>query len=376
MDSRRRRGTGFIAVIIMLLLTTGCQRTKTGSAKEHVSTIDDQLQEHVDTTLRSMLTTVNAESGQVIVMEVNTGEIKAMVNLNRIKDDSYEQTCDFAERHETGLLRLPVMLATLETGRIKMTDTVDTAGGIVIVDGNEIRDPNWHRGGYGSMTYRQGVVYASNIAMCRALERAYVVNSKKFFVKMEEMGVGLPDSIEGIVGLQPNEYTSPNDSDWQNSQMFVHAIGYERQIAPIQVLTFYNAVANGGKMVKPMLHKGPTVVLKEQVASKENVKEALATMKFAVDSGLSHKAQPEIPLKVAGLTGTAQLYFSEDPTKTLYGLNFCGYFPAEDPRYSIIVCIYKRGLPASGGGMCGPIYNSIVKYIYQRHPDEFTKSVH
>ena len=165
----------------------GVQRAKTESAQEHVSTIDDQLQENVDTTLRSMLTTVNAESGQVIVMEVNTGEIKAMVNLNRIKDDSYEQTYDFAERHETGLLRLPVMLATLETGRIKMTDTVDTAGGIVIVDGNVIRDHNWHRGGYGNMTYRQGVVYASNIAMCRALERAYVVNSKKFFVKMEEM---------------------------------------------------------------------------------------------------------------------------------------------------------------------------------------------
>ena len=318
-----------------------------------------------------MLATVNAESGQVIVMEVQTGEIKALVNLDRTKDESYEQTDDFAERHETGLLRLPVMLATLETGRIKMTDMVDAGGGVTVVDGNLIRDHNWHRGGYGSMTYRQGVVFGSNIAMCRALERAYVVNSKKFFMKMEEMGVGLPDSIEGIVGLQPNEYTSPNDSDWQNSLMFFHAIGYERQIAPIQVLTFYNAVANGGKMVKPTLYKGPTVVLKEQVASMENVKEAQATMQYAVDSGLSHKAQPDIKLKVAGLTGSAQLDTTEDPTNVLYGLNFCGYFPAEKPRYSIIVCIYKRGLPASGGGMCGPIYRSIVEFIYQHHPNEF-----
>ena len=272
MGNGRRRGTGLIVAVIGLLLTIGCQRAKTGLTQGHVSTIDEQLQEHVDTTLRSMLATVNAESGQVIVMEVQTGEIKALVNLDRTKDESYEQTDDFAERHETGLLRLPVMLATLETGRIKMTDMVDAGGGVTVVDGNLIRDHNWHRGGYGSMTYRQGVVFGSNIAMCRALERAYVVNSKKFFMKMEEMGVGLPDSIEGIVGLQPNEYTSPNDSDWQNSLMFFHAIGYERQIAPIQVLTFYNAVANGAKMVKPTLYKGPTVVLKEcKITSRKSI---------------------------------------------------------------------------------------------------------
>lgn len=341
------------------------EKIKTGK-KMGEPTIVPELQAAVDSMLNDELTEINGLQGQVIVMEVQTGEILAMSGLERNFEGKFQPCKNFGYQQELGSAMMTAsLLASLESGKVKLNDIVHTGLGVEHV-GDEMfmKDHNWRRGGYGSITLDRAIEVSSNIGISQAVARAYGSNPQAFFDQLNKMGFGQPDYIEGIGGLKPSSYSCPKDSDWVNWKLWWSAIGYERKIAPIQMLTFYNAIANNGKMVKPTLKTGEMEIINPQIASKANIDSMQVVLEHVVSQGLGRKAGTPL-LLVAGKTGTSHVgeYSEGDNIVNEYQLAFCGYFPADAPKYSIIVSLNKLGLPASGGGMAGVVFHNIVEWM-------------
>ena len=284
--------------LTLLVIISSCQPKQ--QEDKQVSTIDSTLQVKATSILENKLSELNALSGQAIVMEVQTGHIKAMVGLER-KDSADYQLCEnFSQAHESALIQSISILAALETGKIKLTDTVDVGDGIYICKGDTIKDHNWHRGGYGKITIKQGLASSSEIAVYKAMEIAFNGYTQAYYDQLKDMGISNLDT-------------------------------------PLQMLTAYNSIANN----------------KNSQANIDNLKQAL---EYAVTDGLGKPAKSN-KVQVAGKTGTVQL---EDGS---YIVEFCGYFPTNAPKYSIIVSIHKEELPASGGLMAGGVFRQIVDFM-------------
>ena len=344
-----------IATLVILCILSACQHKQQVTVP--ISTIDSTLQTNATAILESKLSEINAQSGQVIVMEVQSGQIKALVGLTR-KDSTNYQSCEnFSVWQSTGLMHPISLLAALETGKVKLSDKVDTGNGIYQVHGRELKDHNWHRGGYGELTVQEGLAASSNIATYKTVEKAFGDNPQTFFDLLTNMSYGKPDSINGIASLQPYKITEKNIT-W-------NCIGYEQLISPIQVLTFYNAIANNGKMIQPQLYKDSVVVINPQIASRASIDSLKLALAFNITDGLGQHAKSDKVL-VAGMQGTSSLSTNEDGTKGMYAVEFCGYFPTDNPKYSIIVSINKAGLPASGGLMAGDAFRQFVDKIMEK----------
>ena len=327
-----------------------------------ISTIDSTLQVNATSILEEKLSEINAQSGQVIVMEVQSGQIKALVGLTR-KDSANYQSCEnFSVWQSTGLMHPISLLAALETGKVKLSDKVDTGNGIYQIHGRELKDHNWHRGGYGELTVQEGLAASSNIAIYKTMEKAFANNPQSYFDLLANMSYGKPDSITGIANLKPAHFVTPKDNNWAKSDFAWSSIGYNQQISPIQILTFYNAIANNGKMIQPQLFKDSVVVINPQIASRASIDSLKKALVFNITDGLGQPAKSDKVL-VAGMQGTSSLSTNDDRTKDMYAVEFCGYFPTDNPKYSIIVSINKAGLPASGELMAGDVFKKIVDYI-------------
>ena len=344
-----------IFIIVVLSIFTSCQCRQ--QVILPISTIDSILQVNATSTLEEKLSEINAQSGQVIVMEVQTGQIKALVGLTKKDSTNYQPWENFSIWQSTGLMHPISLLAALETGKVKLSDKVDTGNGIYQVQGRELKDHNWHRGGYGEITAQEGLAASSNIAIYKTMEKAFGDNPQTFFDLLANMSYGKPDSINGIASLQPYKITEKNIT-W-------NCIGYEQLISPIQVLTFYNAIANNGKMIQPQLYKDSVVVINPQIASRASIDSLKLALAFNITDGLGHPAKSDKVL-VAGMQGTSSLSTNEDSTKDIYAVEFCGYFPTDNPKYSIIVSINKAGLPASGGLMAGDAFRQFVDKIMEK----------
>ena len=349
----------FIALIILFLLVS-CQSRQ--QVTENISTIDSILQVNVTSLLENKLSEFDALSGQAIVMEVQSGQIKALVGLTK-KDSTNYQSCEnFSVWQSTGLMHPISLLVALETGKVKLSDKVDTGNGIYQIHGRELKDHNWHRGGYGELTVQEGLATSSNIAIYKTMEKAFANNPQSYFDLLANMSYGKPDSITGIANLKPAHFVTPKDNNWAKSDFAWSSIGYNQQISPIQILTFYNAIANDGKMIQPQLYKDSVVVINPQIASRVSIDSLKKALVFNITDGLGQPAKSDKVL-VAGMQGTSSLSTNEDSTKDMYAVEFCGYFPTDNPKYSIIVSINKAGLPASGGLMAGDVFKKIVDYI-------------
>ena len=344
-----------IFIIVVLSIFTSCQCRQ--QVILPISTIDSILQVNATSTLEEKLSEINAQSGQVIVMEVQSGQIKALVGLTRKDSTNYQPCENFSVWQSTGLMHPISLLAALETGKVKLSDKVDTGNGIYQVQGRELKDHNWHRGGYGEITAQEGLAASSNIAIYKTMEKAFGDNPQTFFDLLANMSYGKPDSINGIASLQPYKITEKNIT-W-------NCIGYEQLISPIQVLTFYNAIANNGKMIQPQLYKDSVVVINPQIASRASIDSLKLALAFNITDGLGQHAKSDKVL-VAGMQGTSSLSTNEDGTKGMYAVEFCGYFPTDNPKYSIIVSINKAGLPASGGLMAGDAFRQFVDKIMEK----------
>lgn len=355
-----------IAVGLGVYWATSPKTVKTGKRMGD-STIVPELQAAADSLLNAELTLIDGLQGQVIVMEVETGEILAMVGRERKFDGTFQPCENFAYQQEHGsVAKAASLLAVLETGKVKLSDKMETADGVwPVEEGQLMRDHNWRRGGYGIISLERVLAVSSNIGMGQAVDKAFHDNQQQFFDLLDKMSFGQPDSIEGISGLKPSSYSSPKDSDWSKWKIWWSAIGFERKMAPIQMLTFYNAIANDGKMVKPTLKTGKVEIINPQIASKANIDSMQVALEHVVSQGLGKKAGSPF-VKVAGKTGTSQVQvyeFGIDSSVDEYLLSFCGYLPANKPKYSIIVSLNKLGLPASGGGMAGPVFSSIAEWM-------------
>ena len=349
----------FIALIILFLLVS-CQSRQ--QVTENISTIDSILQVNVTSLLENKLSELDALSGQAIVMEVQSGQIKALVGLTK-KDSTNYQSCEnFSVWQSTGLMHPISLLAALETGKVKLSDKVDTGNGIYQIHGRELKDHNWHRGGYGELTVQEGLAASSNIAIYKTMEKAFANNPQSYFDLLANMSYGKPDSITGIANLNPAYFVTPKDNNWAKSDFAWSSIGYNQHVSPIQILTFYNAIANNGKMIQPQLYKDSVVVINPQIASRVSIDSLKKALVFNVTDGLGQPAKSDKVL-VAGMQGTSSLSTNEDSTKDMYAVEFCGYFPTDNPKYSIIVSINKAGLPASGELMAGDVFKKIVDYI-------------
>ena len=305
---------------------------------EPASTIDLLLQDSVTAILERKMYEIDAISGQTIVMEVETGEIKAMVGEGKPQ--------------YSGLMRTVSLLAALESGKVALTDTFDTEEGVCIIDGEILKDHNWHRGGYGKITALQGFEVTSNITTYKAVDKAFGENAQGFIDMLNKMS------------YKPEEIYSPQEEGWSNADFAWLSIGYNQLVYPLQMLTFYNAIANNGKMVKPIFNKGETEIINQQIASKANINNIQMAMEKFVTEGLGKLALSE-KVKVAGGSGRSQISKDDEEIKE-YVVMFCGYFPANKPKYSIIVSMNKMGLPASGSVMAGSVFREIVDCITEK----------
>ena len=356
---------GVVALVVITELSFRYLVLGVGESKEEVvTTIDPVLQHSVDSLLNNKLEEINGVQGQVIVMEVQSGEILAMAGRERRFDGKFQPCCNFAYQQVPGAtMKTAALLALLETGKVSLTDVVDTENGIWEVDDQYMNDHNWRRGGYGEVTLGRALEVSSNIGISKTVRKVFKGRETEFFELLDKMSFGKPDSIKGVEGLCPMLFSSPKDSSWASRQLLWNSIGYERKMAPIQMLTFYNAIANDGKMVKPTLQKGHTEVLNEQIAKKENIAEIQHALYNVVYRGLGRLAGSSL-VPVAGKTGTALTDSRfEDEGITEFHVSFCGYFPADAPKYSIIVSMNKYGLPASGGGMAGTLFHDIIEWM-------------
>lgn len=372
-DTKQKSWKWIAVVVSVILLAIACLLyNRFGSTDRSLpmtqegSTISPALQYVADSLLQDKLKEINGLQGQVIIMNVQTGEILAMVGRERDYEGEFQPCKNFAYQQEQGsLMKTVSLLVALETGKVTLDDVVDTKDGVWIIDDDRtLRDHNWRRGGYGMMTLERALEVSSNIGISKTIWNLFKGHEQDYFNKLDSMNYGQPDSIVGIENLSPTSYHTPKDSDWINKDIIWSSIGYNRKMAAIQMLTFYNAIANNGKMVKPTLQSGITKVINEQIASRKNIESIQQALEHVVSQGLGKLAGSK-RIKVAGKTGTTHVeeYYEGDNTVSEYHLAFCGYYPADKPKYSMIVSMNKFGLPASGGAMAGEAFHNIVEWM-------------
>ena len=364
-----------------------------------VTTIDVSIQDLAERALKKELIKDNAYTGVAIVMEVETGDVKAMVNLDRDSLGNYYEGRNhaIADLLEPGsVFKTASIITALEDGFIPDTANcfVDTGGGILEMHGAKMRDHNWHTGGYGKINVSRILQVSSNIGVSVLIDKFYGKNPEKFVEGIHRLGLATD------LKLPFNEYKAPRIRfpkkdktgrywlNWSKTALPWMSIGYETQVPPISTLTLYNAIANGGKMVKPrfvtrverdgeVIREYPVEVIKEQICHKYALETIQDILFKVVHVGLGKTAGSRA-FNVSGKTGTAQkAHNGSYKSGTVdYLLSFCGYFPSEKPKYSCIVCIQKSGLPASGGLMSGKVFHDIAEGIMAkniRYPSKAAK---
>jgi cell division protein FtsI (penicillin-binding protein 3) len=262
---------------------------------------------------------------------------------------------------------------------------IHTGSGVMEMHGRLMKDHNWRRGGYQDINVARALEVSSNIGVSYVIDKFYGSNPTKYVQGLYRVGIHEDLKIP-LVGYQPPYIRMPDTKTtdrakyWSKTTLPWMSIGYETQIAPINTVSFYNAIANNGKMMKPRFVKqlvkdGQVIrefepeVLKERIAKPQTIKTMQTILEHVVSQGLGRKAGSR-SFKVAGKTGTAQVadqYGSYHSGTTRYWLSFAGYFPADNPRYTCIVCLKKSGLPASGGGMSGVVFHRISEGVMAQH---------
>lgn len=347
-----------------------------------ISTIDVSMQDICEKALVDKLTEINASEGVVVLMEVATGEVKAIVNMSKCNDGKYREIRNGAISNmiEPGsTFKTASIMVALEDGVITPTDGVDTGNGVKMMYGRPMRDHNWRRGGYQYLTVPQILMVSSNIGVSSLIDKHYHQNPDKFVDGLYRMSLNVPLHLQ-IAGEGKPNIRRPKDGRWSNTALPWMSIGYETQIPPINTLTFYNAIANNGKMVKPKFVKAivqngktikeyPTEVINPAICSERTLTQIREILQLVVSEGLAKPAGSK-QFPVAGKTGTAQISQGAAGYKSgtvNYLVSFCGYFPSDAPQYSCIVAIQKPGLPASGGLMAGGVFGKIAERVYAKN---------
>jgi len=350
--------------------------------KNLITTLDINLQEFVENTLEDQLKYIDADYGTAVVMDVKTGEIRAIANLERGKNDttSYYETQNFAVKmlYEVGSVMKPIsMLALFEEHpevNINKPLNVNTTT-MYLIPGKPLRDP--FKKPLGRTTLYEVIVKSSNIGTIKLIQEYFKNKQYEFINRLVDIGVSYKSGID-LLGEPAVQLKDPEQKIWWNIVSLSYlSIGYEYQMTPIQVLALYNAIANDGKYVPPHLgkyfekdgeyfeipHKSP-----RQIASVQSVRKVQKLLEGVVLEGTgSHTVKSKL-IPIAGKTGTAKI--SDKKTKRYineYNTTFVGYFPADNPKYSMIVTIHKPRRPGhrTGATSAGPVVKKVAEYLYR-----------
>ncbi|MCH6232561.1 penicillin-binding protein [Cognataquiflexum rubidum] len=342
-----------------------------------LTTLDVNIQDVAESALLRQLTNKDAEFGCVIVMEVATGQIKALINLQKNKDGlGYGENYNFAIGDQ-GLtepgstFKLLSMLALLEEGKINLKDSIDTGKGTFKFYDRNMNDSK--EGGYGKITIKEAFEKSSNVAISRLVEDNFGHNPSKFVSYIEKAGLDKPIDFQ-LKGEGVPYFKKPGEKNWYGTTLPWMSIGYEAKLTPLHTLMLYNAVANDGKMVKPMIvqavargnqieEKYETEVVRRSIASSKTIDQLKELLEGVVENGTAKNVYTE-EYKIAGKTGTAQKLIGGRYTQRYY-TSFAGYFPADNPKYSAIVVIDSpKGFAAYGGDVSAPVFKEIADKIF------------
>ncbi|WP_340200144.1 penicillin-binding protein [Ascidiimonas sp. W6] len=349
-----------------------------------VSTININIQDIAHHALLSQLEKYEADHGSVVVMEVGSGEVKAISNLGRTSKGTYYEKLNYAigESHEPGsTFKLMSLIAAFEDKVIDTSYVVDTEKGVLTFYGKKVRDSKY--GGYGKITASKAFELSSNTGVVKIIDNFYKDDPERFVNRLYNMGLNNKLGLS-IKGEGKPYIPHPNDKkNWSGITLQWMAYGYNVSLTPLQTLTFYNAIANNGEMVKPRLIKevrsfNKTVrrfdkeILNPSICSQETIGMVKQMLKNVVDKehGTGHDLF-SADFSMAGKTGTCQKnYASKDSDKLKYISSFVGYFPADNPKYSCIVVIHEpdKSKGYYGADVSGPVFKSIAQKIYTNSP--------
>lgn len=356
------------------------------NGKDIVTTIDVNIQDVAEQALLNTLIKNDAQWGTAILMEVKTGEIKAIANLTRVSEGKYEEQYNYAvgESLEPGsTFKLTSMLALLDDNKAEMTDKYDTENGQKRYFANAVMYDS-EPGGHGIVNFQQAFEISSNVAISKAVYEAYKNNPMQFYNHLARLKLTQPIGLQ-ISGEGKPRIKSPKDKDWYGTTLPWSSIGYEVKVTPLQVATLYNAIANNGKMIKPVFVKeiqktGTTIrafktqTMVEQVCKPSTLKNLRTMMEGVVQHGTATNLRNP-NYTVAGKTGTALVADGRRGyAQKLYRSSFCGYFPAENPQYTCMVMVNgpSKGV-YYGSAVAGPVFKEIADKVYSNsthlHPE-------
>ncbi len=356
------------------------------------TTLDIYIQEACERELRYQLAQSDIfEGGTVIVMDVSTGAIRGISNLYKKKDGTFDESYNFAFSHPTepgSTLKLASLISLIEDNKADLDTPVDAGNGVWEYKGAKITDT--HRGGYGMLTLQKAFEKSSNIAFAKLVTGAYESSPDIYVSRLHNMKLverlDLDVDGEGIASI-----ISPDDKLWSGTTLATLGYGYGVTLTPLHTLTFYNAIANNGKMVKPhfiesfekdgrVIQEFKPQIVSGSICSRETVKKAKTAMIGVVNNGTGTVCK-DARYQIAGKTGTARMSINgryEDPNGyKKHQASFAGYFPADDPKYSCIVVLYSGLTKANfyGGSWAAPIFKRIADKIYAVNPEWNSTSV-
>lgn len=341
-----------------------------------ISTIDINMQDLAQTALERQLKLSDADHGTVILMEVNTGEVRAVANYTRVSEGVYEEQFNYAiggSQDPGSTFKLASYMALLEDKKVDTNTLVDTGDGFYRIPGHTIKDSH---GGIGVVTVMKAFEQSANTAVAKLVNNHYKDNPSQFTDHLydihmnEKMGLQIPGEAKPVI-------KNPSNRSWnKNMTLPQMAYGYEMQITPLQMLSFYNAVANDGKYIAPIFVKeirrlGNPIeqfharVISDRICSEKTIKKLQAMLEAVVTKGTG-KLMGSPFYRVAGKTGTAQVADGRNgyKAKRSYQASFCGYFPADKPKYSIMVAINGPKNGYYGATVAGPVFKEIADRIY------------
>jgi cell division protein FtsI (penicillin-binding protein 3) len=342
-----------------------------------ISTLDKEIQEFAHSELEKQLRDMKAEHGCVIVMDVKTGYVRAIANLDRTEEGKFNEGYNHAigtKEVPGSTFKLASLMAALEDGKINIMDKVDAVGSYVF-KGKTFTDSN-HGIGYGRITIKHAFEKSSNV-ITQIIHRAYRNEPEQFLKRIEQFGLTEPLGID-LEGEPSPNVPRPGNPGWWALSIPMMSIGYDFQQTPLQTLAFYNAVANNGKLVRPLfveeirrsgqtIKKFEPVVLRGKICSQSTLDDLKACLKGVMTDGTG-AALKSIEFKIAGKTGTAKLVgdnkLYNDEKNSTYQASFVGYFPADDPIYSCIVVISKPKVAYYGAAVSGTVFAAIANKVY------------
>lgn len=341
------------------------------------TTINVNLQDVTESALVKALKDHDADYGCAVVMEVKTGEIKAISNLKKNeKYNDYREVFNYAVQGLTdpgSTFKLASMVALLEDSNLNLSDSIDTGKGGYKFYNSTMRD---HKpGGYGTISVKQAFEYSSNIAISKMVYSQFGSDPQRFIDYIGAFGLSQPLGFQ-MIGEGIPKIKNPSDKSWSGITLPWMSIGYEVEVTPLQILAFYNAIANDGKMIQPIIVKSITQadneikyfeskVIKRKVCSQKTLTEVRSLLEGVVENGTANNISNSY-YKIAGKTGTAQKIVNGRYIKK-YNTSFVGYFPADNPQYSCIIVIDKpKGFRQYGSNVAAPVFKEIADKIYAR----------